>query len=54
MVQHGWTGVAKVWVLPGQEPPEQPIGFQLRKGRWLVERTVAGIGFSRRMSTDDE
>jgi putative transposase len=52
VVQHCWTGVAKVWVLPGQEPPEKPTGFQLLKWRWLVERTFAWIGFSRRMSKE--
>ena len=54
VVKHGWTGVAKVWVLPGQEPPEKPTGFQLLKGRWIVERTFAWLGCSRRMSKDYE
>lgn len=54
VVKHWWTGVAKVWVLPGQEPPEKPAGFQLLKWRWLVERTFAWIGFYRRMSKDYE
>jgi transposase len=54
VVKHWWTGVAKVWVFPGQEPPEKPTGFQLLKWRWIVERTFAWIGFSRRMSKDYE
>jgi transposase len=54
VVKHWWTGVAKVWVFPGQEPPEKPTGFQLLKWRWIVERTLAWIGFSRRMSKDYE
>src|SRR5207248_6246172 len=29
------------WVLPGQEPPEIPTGFQVLKWRWIVERTFA-------------
>jgi putative transposase len=52
VVQHGWTGVSTVWVLPGQEPPETPTGFQLLKWRWSVARTCAWIGCSRRMSTE--
>lgn len=54
VVKHWWTGVSKVWVFPGQEPPEKPIGFQILKWRWIVERTFAWIGFSRRMSKDYE
>lgn len=54
VVKHWWTGVAKVWVFPGQEPPEKPTGFQLLKWRWIVERTFAWIGFYRRMSKDYE
>jgi putative transposase len=54
VVKHWWTGVDKVWVFPGQEPPEKPTGFQLLQWRWIVERTFAWIGFSRRMSKDYE
>jgi putative transposase len=54
VVKHWWTGVAKVWVFPGQEPPEKPTGFQLLKWRWIVERTFAWLGCSRRMSKDYE
>jgi transposase len=54
VVKHWWTGVDKVWVFPGQEPPEKPTGFQLLKWRWIVERTFAWIGCYRRMSKDYE
>ena len=54
VVKHGWTGVSKVWVFPGQEPPEKPTGLQLLKWRWILARTCAWIGCYRRMSTDDE
>src|SRR5262249_12874256 len=54
VVQHWWTGVSKVWVFPGQEPPEKPVGFQLLKWRWIVERTFAWLDGYRRMSKDDE
>jgi len=54
VVKHWWTGVSTVWVFPGQEPPEKPTGFQVLKWRWIVERTLAWIGFYRRMSKDYE
>ena len=54
VVQHWWTGVGKVWVLPGQDPPEKPTGFQLLQWRWIVARTFAWLGCSRRLSKDYE
>jgi transposase len=54
VVKHWWTGVSKVWVLPGQEPPEKPTGFQLLQWRWIVERTFAWLSCYRRMSKDYE
>ena len=41
VVKHWWTGVSKVWVAPGQEPPEKPTGFHVLPRRWVVERTHA-------------
>ena len=52
--KHWWTGLHGVWVAPGQQPPEVPTGFHVLKRRWVVERTFAWIGRSRRMSRDYE
>lgn len=52
--KHWWTGVSKVWVAPGQEPPEIPAGFQILPWRWIVERSLAWIGKYRRLSKDYE
>jgi putative transposase len=54
VVKHWWTGVSKVWVAPGQEPPEKPTGFQILPRRWVVERTFGWLGLSRRLSKDYE
>jgi putative transposase len=54
VVKHWWTGVSKVWVAPGQEPPEIPAGFQVLPWRWIVERSFAWMGRYRRLSKDYE
>lgn len=48
--RHGWQGVSKVWVAPGQDAPTYPAGFQVLAGRWIVERTFAWLNLNRRLS----
>ena len=54
VVKHWWTGVSKVWVAPGQSPPEKPTGFHVLPRRWVVERTFGWLGLYRRLSKDYE
>jgi putative transposase len=54
IVKHWWTGVRWVWVGPGQEPPTIPSGFHVLPRRWVVERTFAWLGLSRRLAKDYE
>ena len=54
VVKHWWTGVKRVWVPAGQEPPALPRGFQVLPRRWVVERTFGWLGRNRRLSKDYE
>jgi len=54
VVKHGWTGGKGVWVPPGGTPPTIPSGFHVLPRRWVVARTFAWLGFSRRLSKDYE
>jgi len=54
MVQHPDAGLRRVWVGPGQAPPERPSGFRVLPRRWVVERTFAWLGRHRRLSKDYE
>ncbi len=49
IVTHWWTGVAKVWVKDGQDPPERPAGFVPLPRRWVVERPLAWLTTNRRL-----
>lgn len=43
-----------VWVPKDVEPPPYPKGFQVRKRRWVVERTFGWFGRYRRLAKDYE
>ncbi len=56
IVKHPWSGNLTTWAPVGQPPPpiHVPAGFVVLKRRWVVERTFAWFGKSRRMSRDFE
>ena len=47
---HRWCG----WGREIVRKLEQQVGFQRLRKRWIVERTFAGLGHSRRLSKDYE
>ena len=56
IVKHPWSGWQGTWA-PTDAPPrvvEVPKGFVVLKRRWVVERTFAWLGKSRRMAKDYE
>ena len=56
IVKHPWSGWQGTWA-PQDAPPrhvEVPKGFVVLKRRWVVERTFAWLGKSRRMAKDYE
>jgi transposase len=56
IVKHPWSGWQGTWA-PKDAPPqhvEVPKGFVVLKRRWVVERTFAWLGKSRRMARDYE
>ena len=56
IVKHPWSGNLWTCLEKGQPVPviEKPAGFVVLKRRWVVERTFAWLGTSRRMSRDFE
>jgi len=56
IVKHPWSGNIRTWAPVDQPPPPivVPDGFVVLKRRWVVERTFAWLGKSRRMSRDYE
>lgn len=56
IVKHPWSGWQGTWA-PKDAPPrvvEVPKGFVVLKRRWVVKRTFAWLGKSRRMAKDYE
>lgn len=49
-----WLNRCRGWVLEIVRKREHQVGFQLLPRRWVVERTFAWLGHSRRLSKDYE
>ena len=49
-----WAQAARDWVVEVVARPEGTKGFRLLPRRWVVERTFAWLGRSRRLSKDYE
>lgn len=55
VVKHPWSDLKRgVWLPKDAEPPVIPTGFHVLPRRWVVERTFAWLGLSRRLSKDYE
>lgn len=55
VVKHPWSEMKRgVWLPKDAEPPMIPTGFHILPRRWVVERTFAWLGLSRRLSKDYE
>jgi putative transposase len=56
IVKHPWSGWQGTWAQKDAPPRivEVPKGFVVLKRRWVVERTFAWFGKSRRMARDSE
>jgi len=50
----GWAKEAGGWALEVVKRPKDAEGFVVLPKRWIVERTFAWLGRSRRLSKDDE
>jgi len=50
----GWAAEAGGWTLEVVKRPQDAAGFTLLSKRWIVERTFAWLGRSRRLSKDYE
>jgi putative transposase len=49
-----WLHRCSGWLLEIVRRLEQQVGFQVLRKRWIVERTFAWLGHSRRLSKDYE